>query len=97
MIDDSDGDDIKYTLRITEHINDIVVRDSANASLGLSLTSDIQSIASIEAILDEGKVDLPVATNTVPFGTILFGPNIEATDPNFDKRLKLEIFYTEVQ
>jgi hypothetical protein len=30
-----------------------------------------------------------------PLGTILYGSNLPVTDPNYDKRLKLEIFYTK--
>jgi hypothetical protein len=30
-----------------------------------------------------------------PLGTVLFGNNIPRVDPNYAKRLKLEIYYTK--
>src|SRR5690606_30613362 len=43
----------KYTIRITEHLNDIIVRDADNDPLVLSLTSDI-SVISIKKAVGEG-------------------------------------------
>jgi hypothetical protein len=37
----------------------------------------------------------PSAAVYNPLGTVLFGNNIPSTDPNYAKRLKLEIFYTK--
>ena len=30
-----------------------------------------------------------------PLGTVLYGSNIPAGDPDYNKRLKLEIYYTK--
>lgn len=92
----SDGRGQKYTVRITDHINNLVVRDSANAPLGLTLTSNLQDTRVGKALLTEGEKNLPISATTVPFGTVLYGPNILESEPNHDKRLKLEIFYTEI-
>jgi hypothetical protein len=40
------------------------------------------------------KVDLPVMNTLNPFGTVLFGNNVPVEDEN--KKLKLQIFYTEI-
>ena len=88
----SDGKGEKYTIRITEHINNILIRESNNSSLGLTLTPDIEFIGINEAMLSDGNaIDLPVAQTLSPLGTVLFGGLPE----NGDKKLKLEIFYTE--
>ncbi len=93
FLEEEDGTGLKYTVRITEYLNDIIVRDAPNATLGLMITSDIRFTGSASTILPGGvEQSLPVSSNISPFGTILFGSNIPETD---DRRLKLEIFYTE--
>ena len=88
----SDGKGEKYTIRITEHLNNILIRESNNSSLGLTLTPDILLIGINEAMMSDGnEIDLPVAQTLSPLGTVLFGGLPE----NGDKKLKLEIFYTE--
>lgn len=83
---------IKYTIRITEHLNNMVVRDSANATLGLSVTADIRVIAGRNALLANGNEgDIPVMSGITPLGTVLYGSNVG----NPSKKLQLEIFYTE--
>tara|TARA_Y100001933_G_scaffold153531_1_gene151930 strand:+ start:9981 stop:11840 length:1860 start_codon:yes stop_codon:yes gene_type:complete len=91
-----DKENNTYTVRITEHINNIIVRDSANAKLALTLTSniDIAQSAVREAVgANNTKIDVPVMSTVNPFGTVLFGSNVDAA--NEEKKLKLEIFFTE--
>ncbi|MEA1785645.1 DUF4270 family protein [Arenibacter sp. GZD96] len=84
----------KYRIRITEHINDLVVRDSANATLGLVVTSDIRVISVREAMLSASEdKELPVMNTINPFGTVLFGSNVAPAEE--DKKLRLEISYTK--
>ncbi|MDC6388120.1 DUF4270 domain-containing protein [Maribacter sp. PR1] len=92
-----DGLGYKYTVRITEHINNLVVRDSLNRTLGLTLTTNIQNTNVTNAMLTSGEEDIPVTSNLTPLGTVLFGSALSETDPNFDKRLKLEISYTKAE
>ncbi|MCP4977243.1 MAG: DUF4270 domain-containing protein [Maribacter sp.] len=90
----SDGKGEKYTVRITEHINDILIRESNNTTLGLTLTPDIEFIGIDEAMMADGNAkDLPVSQTLSPLGTVLFGSQVDQA--NEDKKLKLEIFYTE--
>ncbi len=95
ILEKSNGKGIKYSVKITDHINNLIVRDSANATLGLTLTTDIQNFGVANAILENGEKRIPTTSRITPLGTILYGSNLLATDPNFDKRLKLEIFYTK--
>nr|WP_297787269.1 DUF4270 family protein [uncultured Allomuricauda sp.] len=85
---------VKYTIRITEHINNIIVRDSVNAKLGLTLTPNIGITAVQEAIgSDNQGVDYPIAAALSPLGTVLYGSNVSVGEE--EKKLKLEIYYTE--
>lgn len=94
LLQKTGGKGTKYRIRITEYINDLIVRDSVNATLGLVLTSDIRVVAARNAMLNglEEK-DLPVMSTINPFGTVLFGSNVGPAEE--DKKLKLEISYTK--
>jgi len=97
VLEKSGGDGIKYSVKITDYINNLVVRDSTNATLGLTLTTDILNNRAGNAMLANSEERfIPVTSTLTPLGTVLYGSNIPASDPNFDKRLKLEIFYTKV-
>ncbi len=89
----SDDKGEKYTVRITDHINNLVTRDSTNATLGLTITPDIEFIGVNSAMFNDGEMEIPVAQTLSPLGTILFGSQVNEAD--LDKKLKLEIFYTE--
>ena len=40
----SNSEGISYKIRITEHLNNIILRDSSNTKLGLAVISDIAAI-----------------------------------------------------
>ncbi len=84
---------IKYTIRITNHINNMILRDSTNATLGLTISPDIR-ISGVSTAVVNGNAEkkLPVASNLTPLSTILYG---SATGVPEEKKLKLEIYYTE--
>ena len=91
---DSDSRGIKYKIRISEHIKNIVRKDSINKKLGLVLSSSITNIFSTE--LKASTIESAPQTTVInPLGTILYGP--EPEQPNYDKRLKLELFYSEIK
>lgn len=90
---------IKYKIRLTNHMINLISKDSTNVRLGLVVTETI-GVASNGML--RGAVPVanpfnkyPSAAIYNPLGTILFGNNIPATDPNYAKRLKLEIYYTK--
>ena len=87
----SNGEGISYKIRITEHLNNIILRDSSNAKLGLAVISDIAAIqnrlSKMKVVLQ--KVSLP--DPLFPRGTILHG-NLSNS---VDKRPKIKIYYTE--
>jgi hypothetical protein len=88
------GKGTKYMVRITDHINNILLRDAPNAKLALGVTSDIRVNLTSTAKLPNGESGkLPIMATTTPLGTVLFGNNVAAE--NADKKLQLEIFYTK--
>lgn len=97
VIQKSNGKGTQYSVKITDHINNMIVRDSTNATLGLTLSTNIQNWNIADAKVADGEEELPITSTVTPLGTILFGSNIDATDPDYDKRLKLEISYTKAQ
>ena len=90
---DEQNKGIRYKIRLTEHISNILRKDSTNVRLGLVLTSNINSANTSSAILEPAE-EANTATSAVinPFGTILYGSDPGVQD---DQRLKLEIFYTD--
>lgn len=95
--DEVDGQGIRYKVRITEHLNNILLRDSSNVKLGLVVSKSV-SIESNTAIkysvnTDDEEFDfIPLSSIISPRGTVLFGSTPEVPD---GQRLELEIYYTE--
>lgn len=102
----SGGKGIKYTVRLTEHINRILKKDDNgnyqnNIKIGVSVTESINLVATAKLktpFTTNGVTinSLPLAAIINPLGTVLYG-NI-VTDPNPDeqaKKLKLDIYFTK--
>jgi hypothetical protein len=87
---DSDGFGVKYKIRLTEYLNNILLRDSLNLKLGLMVSTNVNEILPY-SILDSEDI---ISSGTVmsPRGTVLHGSKANVPD---EKRVKLEIFYTE--
>lgn len=79
----------KYQFRLTNHIANLIQKDSTNVPLGLVVASDIMN-SSMNPVKPVSK-KIPVTATMNPFGTIVYGP--EAS--NGDLRMKLEIYYTK--
>lgn len=89
---DEDDKPLRYKIRLTEHLNNVIRLDSTNVKLGLVASSDIRVIGSGQ--VETGTTDdefVPTISIMNPFGTVLYGTTIASPE---DKRLKLEIFYT---
>ena len=89
----SDNRGIKYKVRITEHLNNLILRDSTNAKLGLAVISDIASVQNFGILDEEESNNKSLASGIIlsPKGTILHG-NL-SVDP--EKRPMIKIYYTE--
>lgn len=96
--DEPNGQGVKYKLRITNHINNLLLRDSTNVELGLAVALNVNSENPVtrqnqQEVLDSENPQLTVPISSVmsPKGTILHG---NATEDE-SKRVYLEIFYAE--
>lgn len=91
---DEDDKGLKYKIRISEHVKNIVRNDSISAKLGLAVSSSISNSVNTDVKTTDVMKYIPLATAINPLGTVLIGPNPEPE--NFDKRMRLEIYYTEI-
>ena len=90
----SDKKGLKYKIRISEHIKNIVRNDSISPKLGLVVTSSIENSQNLDLRENYSLSTIPISSAINPLGTVIYGPNPESE--NFDKRLRLEIYYTEI-
>jgi hypothetical protein len=92
----SGGRGVRYKIRITNHIRNIIRRDSTNVRLGLIVVEDIAQAAMGQAQFrnpSQRQVTAkPVASVMNPLGTILYGNHPSVPE---DKRLKLNIYFTK--
>jgi hypothetical protein len=89
----------RYRIRLTNHINNIINKDSLQVKLGLVVSDNINLIgnAQLKAPVNAGTSDvttLPVSSVISPLGTVFYGTRTGDDVPE-NKRLKLEIFYTK--
>ncbi|GAB4154630.1 MAG: DUF4270 domain-containing protein [Winogradskyella sp.] len=92
--DEATGDGIKYKFRITEHINNLLLRDSTNIELGLAVSLNVNlegQIAQAQVQSNDDSLRSPVSSILTPRGTVLHGNNTE----DETKKVYLEIYYTE--
>lgn len=96
------GRAVKYTLRISNHIRNIINGTDAatnkNVRLGLCITENINLntnafIKTPIALSSDPLKLVPTANVLSPLGTVLYGNNVAPADE--DKKLKLQIFYTK--
>ena len=89
------GKGIRYKMRITEHINNLLLRDSTNVKLGLAVSANVNlesTLAPYDVLTeDETEMKVPVSSLIYPKGTVLYGNNTT----NEASKLYLEIFFTE--
>lgn len=84
----------KYKIRLTEHLNNILLKDSTNTKIGLVLSTNVNYTNNSEILQSTDDVtSVPAAAVLTPRGTILHGTNVSG--PNEDKKMRLEIFSTK--
>ena len=89
---DSDGvEHKKYKIRLTDHLNNIVINDSTNVKLGLLVSSNVGQISLNEFKNIDDIQGVPTGTVLSPKSVVLHGNN----SPNPTKHPKLNIYYTE--
>lgn len=88
---DDNGD--FYKIRITNHLTNLITRDSTNIPLGVMVSQNVAEIGFQDLQSNAAGEFLEAVPGTSvisPEGTVLHG-NLS---PNLNKRLKLRIFYT---
>ncbi|MFD1161628.1 DUF4270 domain-containing protein [Hwangdonia seohaensis] len=83
----------KYKIRLTEHLNNILLKDSTNTKLGLTLSTNV-NLTSLSKILESADevTEVPSTVLLAPRGTILYGNHQNVPE---NRKIKLEIFFTE--
>lgn len=90
---DENGNELsKYKIRLTEHINSLIVNDLTNLTLGLCVASNV-SLTNSQKLLtyDETVKGIPAASVLSPKGVVLHGNNTS----NSLKKPKLKIYYSQ--
>jgi len=93
---DANGKGIKYKIRLTDHIKNIIRKDSINVPLGVVVTNNVTVLGNSRiknAAADATIKNIPRFTAFNPLGTVLFGNN--TSQENENKKLKLEIIFTK--
>jgi hypothetical protein len=91
---EASGAGVKYKIRITEHLNNLILRDSTNVKLGLAVSINVNlegSSVQYDLLSDNDEDKVPVSSILTPRGTVLYGNNTLEEE----KKLYLEIFFTE--
>ena len=81
----------KYKIRLTEHLNNIVMQDSTNFKLGLVVTSNAGAANTREFLSPTDVEGVPIGTVLTPKSIVLHGNN----SPDAAKSVKFNIYYTE--
>lgn len=82
-----------YKLKITGHVSNLINKDSTNVPLGIVVSHNVK-LATTQELRETqapGIKKIPAGSVISPKGTILHGN----ASPNQDRRLKLQIYYTE--
>jgi len=89
----SDGNGEYYKLKITAHVSNLINKDSTNVPLGIVVSQNVltRTTSELQNPMEPELEQVPTSTVVSPEGTILYG---NATS-NLEKRLKLQIYYTE--
>lgn len=85
---------VKYKIRITDHIRNLINKDSTNVTLGLSVCKTInnQYFSKQKSALNTNLNYFPTSSVMNPLGTIIWGTG---TAVPVGKEMKLEIWYTK--
>ena len=94
----SDGLGVSYEINLTNHISNLINKDSTNVSIGLITTQNVllNGFQKLDTLLDPNPnlqtiKTVPRSSVISHEGSVLFGNNTL----NEDKKLILEIYYTE--
>ena len=93
---DSNNIPERYKFNITNHVNNIINKDSLNIDLGLVVNSDIEDITLRRAFSNPKNTEMLIPTSVItsPHSVVLHGSH-PRDSVNISKRLLLEVLYTK--
>lgn len=96
----AEGERTKYKVRITNHVRNLITKDSTNVRLGLSVTETINNVEMVKLKTPNSVTNrAPKMSVLSPQGTIVYGTKSTSSFPTQENgkesRLKLEIYYTK--
>lgn len=91
---ESKGGTYKYKIRLTEHIKNILLKDSTNTQLGVVLSTNVNSVSQARLLNSDADevTTLPSGAVIESKGTILYGSTTNVPE---GLRVKLDIYYTD--
>jgi hypothetical protein len=95
------GGRTKYKVRITNHVRNLIMKDSTNVRLGLSVTENINNVLMSKLKTSNAATSKAPSMSVIsPIGTVLYGTKSSSGFPipvqgDKDSRLRLEIYYTK--
>lgn len=92
---DENGNGVSYKLRITNFVSDLINKDKENIPLAIAVIPNVDIGAPVK-VREEGNMPvkgIPSGAIFSPRGTVIHGPKSE----NEEKRLKLELYFTEAE
>ena len=93
---DTEGNSSHYTVRLTDYVNHVVLRDSINVPINVAVSANIGLPVTYAAKVSDSDevVSYPQMSAATPLSTVLYGSNTTVPE---DKRLELRIYYTQIQ
>ena len=95
ILEFQNGKPHRYKFRITQHINNLIRKDSTNVPLGLVVSANIDDVSTRKARLNGGSEEIlyPTAAVLNPLSTVLIGSH---PSEGFEHlKLELEVIYTD--
>ena len=98
---DASGNGKEYKIRVTEHLNNLLLRDSTNVKLGLYVTNNINNVGFVKmknpitvgAVQNQIEIDeIPQSSILSDRGTIIHGATNNVA---IEDKIKFEVYYTE--
>ena len=95
ILEYENGKPYRYKFKITQHINNLIRKDSTNVTLGLAVSANIDDFTTRKARLNGGSEEIlyPASAILNPLSTVLIGSH---PSEGFEHlKLELEVIYTD--
>ena len=95
ILEYENGKPYRYKFKITQHINNLIRKDSTNVTLGLAVSANIDDFTTRKARLNGGSEEIlyPASAILNLLSTVLIGSHPSAGFEHL--KLELEVIYTD--